>query len=197
MRKTPSIAKVYLFLAAVLIALPTVGGDLYQGVTGKYLVASEKLRAGYFDQSVIYVVKHNLFGATGVVVNRPLKEAELAALDKVLAGEEVLAGGPVKSGQLYALLYDPTSSAKAVQLIAPEKQTVDSFVEFARRYPNQLFIMGYSGWGPLQLEIEMMRGDWDTAPADLGKMFSKEVRDGLWPALKRQGGGYEFNATKI
>jgi putative transcriptional regulator len=37
-----------------------------------------------------------------------------------------------------------------------------------------LFVMGYAGWGPQQLEGEMARADWLTAPEDLGLIFGDD-----------------------
>jgi putative transcriptional regulator len=42
-----------------------------------------------------------------------------------------------------------------------------------------LFALGYAGWAPGQLEGELARGDWFTAPGELGLIFDAD-RDGLW-----------------
>ena len=42
-----------------------------------------------------------------------------------------------------------------------------------------LFALGYAGWGPGQLEAEIARKDWFTAPADLDLVFDAD-RDVVW-----------------
>jgi putative transcriptional regulator len=49
------------------------------------------------------------------------------------------------------------------------------------------FILGYAGWGPGQLESEMARDDWLTAPADSSLIFSDDL-DAVWgKALESAG----------
>jgi putative transcriptional regulator len=46
--------------------------------------------------------------------------------------------------------------------------------------PNELRVyLGYSGWGPGQLEIEMARGAWHVLPADADLVFDPEP-DSVW-----------------
>src|ERR1700743_1181948 len=62
-------AIVYLLIATGLLLLPTYSST-YKGSTGKLLVATPGVAAP-FSQSVIYVSQHNLFSASGVIINRP------------------------------------------------------------------------------------------------------------------------------
>ncbi len=48
--------------------------------------------------------------------------------------------------------------------------------------------MGYSGWGPGQLENEMKTGSWITLPADPTVVFEKESAR-IWPDILRSLGG--------
>jgi len=52
---------------------------------------------------------------------------------------------------------------------------------------RRLFILGYAGWGPGQLEGELARDDWVTAPADASLIFSDDL-ESLWEeAISRAG----------
>ena len=42
--------------------------------------------------------------------------------------------------------------------------------------------IGYSGWGPGQLESEMQTGSWITIPADPNIVFEKDPRR-IWPDI--------------
>jgi putative transcriptional regulator len=48
--------------------------------------------------------------------------------------------------------------------------------------------IGYSGWGPGQLEFEIARGDWRLAPADPGAVFQKRPEH-PWPGQRTPYGG--------
>jgi len=51
---------------------------------------------------------------------------------------------------------------------------------------KSLFAFGYAGWGAGQLEGEIARRDWFTAPAEPGLVFDEE-RGAVWQrALERR-----------
>ena len=52
---------------------------------------------------------------------------------------------------------------------------------------QRLFLLGYAGWGPSQLEGEIARNDWLTAPADDRLIFSDDSEKIWQEALKRAG----------
>jgi putative transcriptional regulator len=43
-----------------------------------------------------------------------------------------------------------------------------------KRPKRMVFLLGYAGWGPGQLEGEMRRGAWETAPADEDILFDAD-----------------------
>ncbi|MBI2978453.1 MAG: YqgE/AlgH family protein, partial [Rhodospirillales bacterium] len=54
--------------------------------------------------------------------------------------------------------------------------------------PRQaLFALGYSGWGPGQLEGEIARGDWHSAPADEKLVFDDDV-ESKWDRASGRAG---------
>ncbi|HOT83120.1 MAG TPA: YqgE/AlgH family protein, partial [Candidatus Defluviicoccus seviourii] len=52
---------------------------------------------------------------------------------------------------------------------------------------RKLFILGYAGWGPGQLEAELASNDWLTAPAETGLIFSDDIENVWQQALQRAG----------
>jgi len=47
--------------------------------------------------------------------------------------------------------------------------------------------LGYTGWGPGQLEAEIARNDWFTVPEDTALVFDED-RNAIWDkALARRG----------
>ena len=52
---------------------------------------------------------------------------------------------------------------------------------------RSLFALGYSGWGAGQLESEIVRGDWFSAPADENLIFDEDL-DGKWEKASGKAG---------
>jgi len=60
-----------------------------------------------------------------------------------------------------------------------------------------LFFLGYSGWGPLQLEYEMDRKSWVKMKAEKGFIFTQDPQEVWRNALGFKGGIYKFFAQHI
>ena len=150
---------------------------------GIFLIAAPALRDPNFRQTVVLLCEHGPEGALGVVVNRPTAMSISEALPQVpvLEGQRhvLFAGGPVQTNQvmlLYRLSQVPANShpvfdgvclggdLDVMERILTETQGREAF----RAY------LGYSGWGPGQLEAEMKTGSWITMPADPTVVFEKE-----------------------
>ncbi|BCA54311.1 UPF0301 protein [Nitrospira sp. KM1] len=150
---------------------------------GIFLIAAPNLRDPNFRQTVVLLCEHGAEGALGVVVNRPTAMSVSEALPHVpiLEGQRhvLFSGGPVQPNQvmlLYRLDQLPENShhvfdgvclggdMELVDRILTEKQGTDAF----RAY------VGYSGWGPGQLELEMKTGSWLTIPADPTIVFERD-----------------------
>ena len=186
MRKTPYMAKVYFLLAAFLIALPTIGSQFYNGQTGRFLVASEHLSGGVFGESVIYIVKHNLFGAYGLVINKPLSPEQLEPLALQNIDAVIYAGGPVGVTDNFSVLVaDDPSHLRDVFIYKATSELIDLG---QKQYPYQQIYIGYSGWGPLQLEMEILRGSWAIISEPTDIIFDREGHSDLWWLLYNKDG---------
>jgi putative transcriptional regulator len=156
---------------------------------GQLLVASSRQLDPNFCKTVILVVEHDEKGAFGLIINRPTSRIISVArpcLDEEHAGlgSRLNLGGPVV-GPLMAVHTD--RSLAEVQ-IAP-----GLFFSADRRHLARLLRQGghhyrifggYAGWGPRQLDHEVQRGVWLTAPATAAHVFAKDER--LWEGLLRQ-----------
>lgn len=158
---------------------------------GIFLVAAPSLRDPNFRQTVVLLCEHGPEGALGVVVNRPTAVNLAEALPQIPVMESqrhvLYSGGPVQANQvmlLYRLDEIPNNShhvfdgvcmggdVGVIERILTAAPTRDAF----RAY------LGYSGWGPGQLEAEMKMGSWITLPADPSVVFEKEPSR-VWPEI--------------
>src|SRR5215475_9675849 len=160
-------------------------------LVGQLLIASPTIRDPHFDHAVILVVRHNQSGAMGIVINMPTEERPLANIlemlgegDANVAGKvQLFAGGPVQP-ELGFVIHSSDYRGPAT-IDVNERVLVTSSSQILRDIGNNkgpkksLVAFGYAGWAADQLEDELRRRVWLTAPADLDLIFD-ESREKLW-----------------
>ena len=166
-------------------------------LTGKLLVATPKLMDPNFARAVVLVIAHNAEGAFGVVLNRPLRQADLA---EHVPGWAALAappgviflGGPVEqvralgigsvSGAPECAGWTPLDDHMGLVDLTKEPGDLDVRVDEVRVFT------GYAGWGAGQLDGEIAEDAWFVVDPRPGDAFTREP-DGLWSTvLRRQPG---------
>ena len=187
-------------MAAFLLPVMAAGaGEAGPYLAGRLLVATPKLGDPRFQETVIYMVRHNAEGALGLVINRSIGSGPM---DKFLEGFGIDTEGA--EGSIRIHYGGPVSPATAFVLHSPEYhgpgtiQVPDGLAMTTQldvlkaiaegKGPRQsLFVLGYSGWSAGQLEGELARDDWLTAPADDSLIFSDDL-EGVWDkALAKAG----------
>jgi putative transcriptional regulator len=150
---------------------------------GIFLVATPGLRDPNFRQTVVLLCEHGAEGALGVVVNRPTAMSVSEALPHVpvLEGQRhvLFSGGPVQPNQvmlLYRLEQLPDNSHHVFDgvCLGGDMELVDKILTTNQGREAFRAYIGYSGWGPGQLESEMKTGSWITIPADPAVVFEKD-----------------------
>ncbi|PYM20407.1 MAG: hypothetical protein DMD81_02010 [Candidatus Rokuibacteriota bacterium] len=133
-------------------------------LAGQLLVALDDLRDPRFFHTVILMIRHGRDGAMGLVVNRPLGEvpatellASLGMQDDAARGNiRVHYGGPVEPGRGFVLHTTDRMVAASQRVADGVALTVapEMLHALARRTGprRSLFIVGYAGWAPGQLE---------------------------------------------
>lgn len=164
-----------------------LGTEQGRFLTGRLLAATEEMKDPRFVESVIYMVNHDARGAMGLIVNRPMARGPLDELLKEFGvelknakGELILHyGGPVSPRQGYILHSDEMLLANSTKVKDGIAMTADVKLLEALaqgRGPRQiLFMLGYAGWGPGQLETEIKAGSWFVVPAEKSLIFGKDA----------------------
>lgn len=156
-----------------------------------FLIASPPLGDPNFDKTVVLLAVHGESGALGFVVNRPAPMTLGELLSFAGYGSEVkdpapvYLGGPVQPSSGWILCLDPaleptdagvipvgsrvrvTSSRSAFDALAADAVRGAMAPDLRRR----TVLLGYSGWGPGQLEREIAAGAWLPTPMDEGVLF--------------------------
>lgn len=164
----------FLAVAAIAFFIPYfLTLDEPQSYQGQLLEATDRLKGEPFEGSIVYLIKHNMTGAYGVIVNK--------ATDEMQNGQIVFLGGPVVEDQR-VILHTPDAMAdRSLRLPEPnndlagsEEGAVDALLDMIAKgnAPRKFKLFkGYAGWAPGQLESELRRKHWTVAPYDEATVF--------------------------
>ena len=166
---------------------------------GQFLIAMPGLLDPNFDQTVTFLCEHNDQGALGIVLNRIhsslsgkdiFKELELEPSD----GAEnipIHIGGPVNINEIFVLHGPPFEWEGCFQINAAiaMSNTIDilSAVSEGNGPKSYIISLGCAGWGPGQLESEIMQNVWLTSSVLEEIIFDIPVEERWETALKRMG----------
>jgi len=169
-------------------------------LNGKLLIAMPGMGDPRFEHSVVFMCSHSDEGAMGLIINKPADELEFKDLLKQLDIEpdpemrpiRVHFGGPVEHGRgfvLHSADYQANETTLRVGDAYGMTGTLDILEDISQGLGPQksLLAMGYSGWGPGQLEDEIARNGWLTCDAVPELIFGKH-NSGKWQgALESMG----------
>jgi putative transcriptional regulator len=145
-----------------------------------------------FHRTAVLLVEHGEEGTFGLVLNRPtpLLASELCGgLDiewRGAAEARVCSGGPCQPDTGWLLFEgDHGFDAQPVLDGIWFARSLDVLRRVAEDPPDHArLFLGYSGWGPGQLQTELAAGSWIVAPAEPGLLFHRDL-DGLWDRVLR------------
>jgi len=156
-------------------------------LTGKLLVAMPGMGDPRFDKAVILICAHSPEGSMGLIVNKPAPGVDVAdLLDQLNIPKaetnraiRVHFGGPVEHARGF-VLHSADYAANDTTLRVDERfgmtATLDVLEELAtgRGPESALLMLGYSGWGPGQLEEEILLNGWLICDGTLELVFARD-----------------------
>lgn len=169
-------------------------------LTGKLLISMPNIGDPRFMRSVILICAHDQAGAMGLTLNNILpnvtfgdllKQFEIDARLPSLQKYPVLSGGPVDTTRGF-LVHTADFNMKDTIIIDHKfgvSGTLEALTEVANgKGPKDiLFLLGYAGWGPDQLEDEIKQNAWLVCPADYDIVFGTGAEAKWERALWRMG----------
>ena len=164
-----------------------------------FLLSMPQLTDPNFSRTVVLLCKHNAEGAFGLVVNRPLITTGrvVVNLDPPVETDrelQVWVGGPVEPQSSWMLvggdleLDEPAPGHRITSGL-----TLSASPDLLRRLldpnppPRTRLIVGYSGWGPGQLEAELAESAWLLSDVDSNLIFNTPP-ERMWEAAIRRLG---------
>lgn len=158
-----------------------------QSLTGKLLIAMPSIGDRRFRRSVILVCAHSSDYAMGLVLNKPVEGLTLPDLleqldipmDIAVPEADVLDGGPVGADRGFVLHTGDYQCDGATMDVTDDvclTATRDVLHAIASDAPPEraMLALGYSGWGPGQLEMELQENAWLVGRPDPTILFGDE-----------------------
>lgn len=169
-------------------------------LTGKLLIAMPGMGDPRFERAVVFMCSHGEDGGMGLIINKPAADVHMSDLfeqlelsDDGLGGEaRVYYGGPVEGARGF-VLHSAEYTSKLYTMEMPGgfsmTATLDILEDIAggRGPEKAIMMLGYSGWGPGQLEGEIGMNGWLVAEATAELVFDLPDGDKWGAALKSLG----------
>ena len=153
-----------------------------ESLKGNFLISMPHMNDPNFARTVVYICEHTSEGAMGLVINKPLHHVDFVDVLKQLDIEipelplpNVHFGGPVELYRGFCLhssdyqLDDTIKISDSISLTA--NRTIIHDIVKKEGPEHLLFLMGYAGWAPNQLEYEIAENGWLIVPADEKVLF--------------------------
>jgi putative transcriptional regulator len=153
---------------------------------GVLLISEPFLPDQYFGQSVVYITEHNAEGTVGFVVNKPIGKRVHELIEGFpVFNAPVSLGGPVGPNTIHFIhnfgnLISESTLINNNLFWGGNFDELKVLVENKLIMPNQVkFFIGYSGWSPGQLKLEIDRGSWIVSSIS-GKEILKQQSPEYW-----------------
>ena len=155
-----------------------------------------------FNQSITIICEHNSQGAMGIVINNALELSTTTLLEQLdipfqanCSNQPVLAGGPVQTDRGFVIHRTSNRNKKkwqsSIQLKDNVAVTTSSDILHAiasEEVVEDVFIaLGYAGWGPGQLEGEIIANNWINIPLNADLIFNTKIESRWQQATESLG----------
>ena len=148
------------------------------------LISVPHMNDDIFGRSVIYICEHNLEGAMGLIINKPIEDISFKDqksinhinsnyFDKLKM--QLYYGGPISVEKIIALHTNELKIENAIPL--NNEYLISSGQEIIRNIEKGIILnfklfCGHSGWSAGQLEREIENGDWLLQSSNIDLLFN-------------------------
>ena len=155
-------------------------------LTGQIIVSMPTLEDQRFFKTVIYMCAHSSEGSMGIIINKKIDYDLYPGLLQQLGIDKnsnqnlfLRYGGPVESGRGFILHSDDIIGKESININkgVALTSTSDFFEDLSsgKGPKNSILALGYAGWGPGQLESEIIKNSWMTLSTDCNFLFDEDV----------------------
>lgn len=166
---------------------------------GRVLIAEPLLDEFYFGRSVVLLVEHDEGGSFGLVMNKPsgIMLNDLVS-DMPDFRSVVMHGGPVQTDNIFFVHTLGNEIPDSVEVIkglywGGDLNTLREMMVLGLVSPAQVrFFLGYSGWGPGQLDEELQRNSWVVSEGNTRSLIHIKPERMWQHFLQRMGPAYDL-----
>jgi putative transcriptional regulator len=172
---------------------------------GKILVSMPSLGDELFHNSVVFITEYDDNDTVGFILNKPLNLNFNEIIDDCSSFDaQIYNGGPVSSNNLYFIHRIPKKIPDSIHIVRDLYWGGDfySLIELIKNNElskdDVLFFLGYSSWGPNQLQNEIKHNSWEVHEIKKS-LFDWDVNT-IWESyISDSGQEYKIwgNAPKI
>ena len=169
-------------------------------LTNQFLIAMPNLADPNFSETLTLICEHNDNGALGFVINRPagiplsdLLEQQGLAFSPMpgITDAPLYQGGPVDIDRGFILHSPEKTWATTMKVsddfaITSSRDIIESTLQ-GEGPKDILYLLGYAGWAPGQLEEEMADNAWLTTGASADIVFHTPVEQRWKKAASQLG----------
>ena len=169
---------------------------------GSVLISEPFLKDYNFRRSVVIVCDHNKEGSVGFILNR-LNDL---TINDVIPGMikynfPLFFGGPMESNTLHFihkvgdLVTGTKQIAEGIYWGGDIKMIEDLIDRKVVSHTDFRFFLGYSGWGPKQLEDEISKKAWWVGRVSANHVFDDDLQNYWSNIVKNLGVDYAYMAS--
>lgn len=164
-----------------------MASGVHTSLSSHFLMAMPNMADPNFDGTVVLLAEHSEKGAMGLVVNRPMNLDLAGLFERIdldlgvspVGAQPVLFGGPVQTDRGFVLHRPAGAWGSSIsigdELVLTSSRDILEAVAEGRGPGHFIVLLGYSGWGPGQLEDELSRNAWLSVPATADLVFDTPV----------------------
>ena len=173
--------------------------EIFTSLKGNLLMAMPSLADPNFSHSVTCISEHTPEGAVGIVVNRIFPDLNAKMIFEELGIEcrdraaaiPIHMGGPVHTNELFILHSGPFEGDGILRindaLALSNSRAILEAIALEGEPDDFVIALGCAGWGPGQLEWEMMQNAWLTVAYDHEIIFKLPVEERWEHAVRLLG----------
>jgi putative transcriptional regulator len=177
--------------------------QLFPSLANHFLVAMPGLLDQNFAGTVIFVCEHTANGALGLVINRHTEILVSSLFERLELRMEtdseifpwktqrILYGGPVQVDRGFVLhtagrIWNSTMQVAQGLSLTTSKDVLEALSQ-GHGPQDWLITLGYAGWSAGQLEAEIAKNAWLTAPGHVDVLFHTPIEQRLAAIYKILG----------
>jgi putative transcriptional regulator len=160
------------------------------------LISMPQLTDPNFLRTVVLLCDHGEEGAFGLVVNRRMDEPAHEVIRPeppmdIRDDVHLYTGGPVEPFRAWVLTSHPEMDPDAMRVsdgvyLAASPRLIRQALQSPPE-PGLRVVVGYAGWAPGQLEVELAESSWLIAPVQADLLFDTPAGE-MWAAAIRRLG---------